>query len=272
MATSVRDKVVLITGGARGIGAEVARQLVERGALVSLLDRDGPGVKATAAALGERAVGFEADVTDTASLADAVAATVERFGGIDVVVANAGIAGVSASAATVDPAAFEQVLEINLLGVWRSVRAALPHVVARKGYVLVVASVAAVVPMPTFAAYGMSKAGVEAFGRALGLELAPGGTGVGVAYFGAIDTDMVTGLRDAPGIDQLLSALPATLGRPIPVSDAGAAIVRGITRRTATVHAPRWVPVLLALRGPLAPLDRLLGRIPGISRLIEGTR
>jgi NAD(P)-dependent dehydrogenase (short-subunit alcohol dehydrogenase family) len=272
MATSPRDKVVLITGGARGIGAETARQLVEGGARVSLLDWDGPGVKATAAALGDRAVGFEADVTDPASLADAVAATVERFGFIDVVVANAGIAGVSATVATADPVAFEQVMEVNLLGVWRTVRAALPHVVERQGYVLVTASVAAAIPMPTFAAYGMAKAGVEAFGRALRLELAPTGTAVGVAYFGAIDTAMVAGLRDAPGLDQLLAALPSALGRPVPAANAGAAVVHGINRRRAIVYAPSWVPALLALRGPLAPFERLLGRVPAVSRLIAGRR
>jgi NAD(P)-dependent dehydrogenase (short-subunit alcohol dehydrogenase family) len=272
MATSVRDKVVLITGGARGIGAETARQLVDGGARVALLDRDGPGVKATAAALGERAVGFEADVTDTASLADAVAATVERFGGIDVVVANAGIAGVSAPVATADPAVFEKVLEVDLLGVWRSVRATLPHVVARKGYVLVVASVAAVIPTPTMAAYGMAKAGAESFGRSLRIELAPAGTAVGVAYFGVIATDMMHDLRASPALDQLVAGLPGPLGRPTPAAAAGAAIMRGIERRAAIVYAPRWVPVLLTLRGQLAPFERVLGRLPGMSRLIAGTQ
>jgi NAD(P)-dependent dehydrogenase (short-subunit alcohol dehydrogenase family) len=272
MASSVRDRVVLITGGARGIGAETARQLVEGGARVALLDRDGPGVKATAAALGERAVGFEADVTDTASLTDAVTATVERFGRIDVVVANAGIAGVSAPVATADPAAFEQVLQVDLLGVWRTVRSVLPQVIACKGYVLVIASVAAVIPTPTMAGYGMAKAGVESFGRSLRIELAPGGTAVGVAYFGVIATDMMHELRESPAIDQLVAGLPGPLGRPTPVAAAGAAIVRGIERRAAIVYAPRWVPVLLALRGQLAPFERVLGHLPGMSRLIGGTR
>jgi NAD(P)-dependent dehydrogenase (short-subunit alcohol dehydrogenase family) len=270
MAPALHEQVVLITGGARGIGAETARQLVVAGARVALLDRDGPAVKATAAELGERAIGFEADVTDGASLADAVRATVERFGGIDVVVANAGIAGVSATVATADPAAFEQVLDVNLLGVWRTVRATLPHVVARRGYVLVTASIAAAIPMPTFAAYAMAKAGVEAFGRALRLELAPTGTAVGVAYFGAIDTAMVAGLREAPGLNELLAALPSALGRPVPAANAGAAVVRGISRRQPTVYAPGWVPALLALRGQLAPFERMIGRVPAVSRLIRG--
>jgi len=271
MAPSLRDQVVLITGGARGIGAEAARQMVQRGARVALLDRDGPGVKATAAGLGDHAIGFEADVIDNASLADAVAATVQHFGGIDVVVANAGIAGASAPVATADPAAFEQVLEVDLLGVWRTVRAALPHVVARKGYVLVVASVAAVIPTPTMAAYGMAKAGVEAFGRALRIELARSGTAVGVAYFGVIATDMMHELRESPALDQLVSALPGPTGRPSPPADAGAAIVHGIERRRAIVYAPGWVPALLALRGPLAAFEHLLGRLPAMARLIEGS-
>jgi NAD(P)-dependent dehydrogenase (short-subunit alcohol dehydrogenase family) len=179
--------------------------------------------------------------------ADAVAATVERLGGIDVVVANAGIAGVSATVATADPGAFEQVLEVKLLGVWRTVRAALPHVVERRGYVLVTASVAAAIPTPTFAAYGMAKAGVEAFGRALRLELAPTGTAVGVAYFGAIDTAMVAGLRDAPGLDQLLAALPAVSVGPSrrrtparPSCMASTAGGRSCTRRAGCPHCWRY--------------------------------
>lgn len=269
MANSWNEKVVLITGAARGIGADTARQLVECGARVALLDRDGAAVKQTAANLGARAAGFEADVTDVASLDEAVRATVERFGGIDAVVANAGISGPTDPVDSVDPAAFEQVIEINLLGVWRTVRAAVPYVIERRGYVLCVASVAAVVPVPMMAAYGASKAGVEAFGRALRIELAPDDVHVGVAYFGHIDTDMV---RDLPGLNQVLADLPGPLGRGLPVEDAASAIVRGIERRSAHVYAPRWVPALLALRGQLASLDPLLNRLPSLSRLLGGDR
>lgn len=271
MANSWNEKVVLITGGARGIGAETARQLIARGARVALLDSDGVTVKQTAADLGERAIGFEADVTDVASLKEAVRGTVERFGGIDAVVANAGIIGPTDPVDSVDPAAFEQVIDVNLLGVWRTVRAALPYVIERNGYVLPVASVAALMPFPTIAAYGASKAGVEAFGRALRVELAPDDVAVGVAYFGAIDTDMLHEARATPGIDAVLAGLPG-LRRTVPASEAAAAIVRGIERRSGQVYAPGWVPALLALSGPLAWFDGLAHRLPVVARMLTGER
>ena len=95
-------------------------------------------------------------MTDTDALERAVEATVERFGGIDVVVANAGIAPMG-PVRLIDPAAFERTIEINLLGVWRTVRACLPHVIERRGYVLVVASLAAAVHGPGLAAYAASQ-------------------------------------------------------------------------------------------------------------------
>src|SRR5207244_11566913 len=90
-----------------------------------------------------------------------------------------------------DPAIIWPTIEVNLLGGWRTVRAARPHVVARRGYVLPIASVAAAVHPPLMAAYTASKAGVEAFADSLRAELAHTGTAVGCAYFGFIDTDMV---------------------------------------------------------------------------------
>ena len=140
---SLDGKVALVTGGARGIGAETARLLIARGARVALLDLDGEQLAATAAELGPSAVPFVADVTDTAGLEQAVAAAVRELGGIDVALVNAGVATFG-TVRTIDPAAFEGTIEINLLGAWRTIRACLPHVVERRGYVLVVASMAAI--------------------------------------------------------------------------------------------------------------------------------
>lgn len=266
--TDVRDKVVVITGGARGIGADAARQLYERGAYVALLDRDAL-VADTAAALGERAFGLTVDVTDLTGLEKAMTSIVERFGGIDVIVANAGIIGPSATVAAMEPATFDQVIEINLLGVYRTVRAALPHVVERQGYVLVVASMAAAIPMPTFAAYGASKAGADAFAHALRLELASTGTQVGVAYFGVIETDMLEGMKAHQGIMGLLADTRLPIGKTVPVSEAGAAILRGVERRSSRVIAPRYVSVLVETRGMFDHFDKLLGRHTALARAIE---
>lgn len=265
----VADRTVLITGGGRGIGADAGRRLVERGARVALVDRDRDAVERQAAELGDRAAGLVADVTDPAALDDAVAATLERFGAIDVVIANAGISGAPAPVATIEPEEFERVIEINLLGVWRTVRAALPHVVARRGYVLPIASLAAFVPGPMIAAYVASKHGVDGFARSLRMELAHTGTRVGVGYFSFIDTDMVRNAFAEPAVQTALPALPGPFARPIPVGAAGAAIVRGVERRAKWVYAPRWLPAVIAGHGLGGPLEGLAARHPRLVRAVR---
>jgi NAD(P)-dependent dehydrogenase (short-subunit alcohol dehydrogenase family) len=262
----IQDRVVLITGAARGIGADAAQRLFERGARLVLVDRDAEQVKRRAADLGDRAVAFTADVTDPGMLDAVVAGALERFGGIDVVIANAGISGVPSTVAAIEPAAFEQVIEVNLLGVWRTVRAALPHVVERRGYVLAIASVAAATPVPLSAAYAASKAGVEGFARSLRMELAHTGTRVGIGYFGFIDTDMVRNAFADPVVAQTRGGVARRLAKPLPVSAAGEAIARGVERRAKRVYAPRWVPGLLALRGLSGPLEALAARDPRLVR------
>jgi NAD(P)-dependent dehydrogenase (short-subunit alcohol dehydrogenase family) len=266
---SLEGRAVLITGGARGIGADAARRLHERGARVALVDCDAAERERRAVELGEPALAFEADVTDVAGLEAAVRGTVERFGGIDVVIANAGISGTPSTVAAIDPLDFERVIEVNLLGVWRTVRAALPHVVERKGYVLPIASIAAALPSPLMAAYVASKHGVEGFARSLRMELAHTGTRVGVGYFSFIETDMVRHAVANPGVARALTALPGPMRRPLPVGAAGRAVVRGVERRANRVYAPRWVPALLRARGLGGPLETLAARHP---RLVEAVR
>ena len=170
--TSVHGKVVFITGGARGIGAEVARRLHDKGAKLVLTDLDEAALEALAAELGdERVLTVVADVRDLSAMQAAADQAVERFGGIDVVVANAGIASYG-SVLQVDPEAFKRVLDINVLGVFHTVRATLPAVIDRRGYVLIVSSLAAFAAAPGLAPYDVSKAGVEHLANALRLEVA----------------------------------------------------------------------------------------------------
>jgi NAD(P)-dependent dehydrogenase (short-subunit alcohol dehydrogenase family) len=265
----IEGRVVLITGGARGIGADAARRLVERGAQVALVDVDATELERRVAELGPHAAAFAADVTDPGTLQAAVDGTLERFGAIDVVIANAGISGPPAPVATIDPEDFERVIEVNLLGVWRTVRAALPHVVERHGYVLPIASVAAALPTPLIAAYAASKHGVEGFARSLRMELAPTGTRVGIGYFSFIDTDMVRDAFASPAAAHGLSGLPAIIRTPIPVSKAGEAIVRGVEHRADRVYAPGWVPALLAMRGFGGPLERMVARNRHLADAVE---
>ena len=244
---------MLITGAARGIGAEAGRQLYAKGAQVSLVGIEPELLEQRARELGPRAAWFEADVTDVTALERAVEATVERFGGIDVLVANAGIAPIG-TVATIDRGAFERTIEINLLGVWRTVRAALPHVAARRGYILPIASLAAALHLPLIAHYAATKAGVEAFSDSLRGELRHTGTKVGVAYFSFIDTDMTRDSLDESPAKMLRENTPGPVRGVASVETAGRAIVRAIERRARTAYAPRWVPIPLALRGMLQPL------------------
>jgi NAD(P)-dependent dehydrogenase (short-subunit alcohol dehydrogenase family) len=257
---SLNGQVVLVTGAARGIGAAAARQLAARGAKLALVGLEPDELAKVAADCGPDAAWFEADVTDTAAIEGAIEGAVKVFGGIDVVIANAGIA-TGGTVRAADPAAWERVVEVNLLGSWRTVRAALPHVIQRRGYVLQIASVAAIAHAPMMSAYCTSKAGVEAFADCLRTEVARLGVGVGVAYFSWIDTDMVRGADERAGLDGMRARLSGPAGKTASVDEAADAIVKGIERHSRWVTVPSWVRVALMLRGPLGPLlDRAARR------------
>src|SRR5438094_5898328 len=231
-AYPLSGKVALVTGAERGIGFATAQELVGRGARVIVVDLDEDAVHAAVARLGASAVGMAADVTDRAAMDEAVALAVERFGGLDVIVANAGIASRCATVLAAEPEQFERVIEVDLLGVWRSVRAALPEIARRQGHVVVIASTYAFVNGVGATAYAIAKAGVEQLGRALRVELKAHGASASIAYFGFIDTEMVHRAVDAdPLADRLLARAPQVLHKRLPPSAAGAAIVRGIERR-----------------------------------------
>jgi NAD(P)-dependent dehydrogenase (short-subunit alcohol dehydrogenase family) len=253
----LRGKTVFITGAARGIGAESARRLAARGANVALAGLEPEQLERVARQCGANAAWFTCDVTETGALEDTVEGTVERFGGIDVVMANAGIAPVGMTR-SMDPAAFERTLEVNLVGVWRTVRACLPHVVERRGYVLVIASLAAALHSPGMAAYAASKAGAEAFADSLRVELKHLGVDVGVGYFSWIDTDMLRGADAHPTMGHLRSEIPGPFGTTYPVSAVGEAIAAGIAERRRWVVVPGWTRALLLLRTAVAPVfDRI---------------
>ena len=243
-------RVALITGAARGIGLGTAKALASRGVRVAMLDVDADALERAAAEVPGSA-GFPADVTDRDGLEAAVAAAVERFGGLDVVMANAGIAPVG-FIRSIDEETFERTIAINVIGVWRTVRLTLPHVLERRGYVLPVASLAALGGVPAFGSYGPSKAAVEAFANQLRAEVAHHGVDVGCAYFGFIDTDMVRGAFAHETYSQLREGIRGPIGRTSSLDGAVAAVVRGIERRSRLVYSPRWVRAAIALRAGLA--------------------
>jgi NAD(P)-dependent dehydrogenase (short-subunit alcohol dehydrogenase family) len=267
----VNGKVALITGGARGIGYETARQLHQRGASVALLDVDADEVREAAERIGERTIGIAADVTDAGAMRAAVAETVECFGGLDIAMANAGIAPPTmATMRSVPSEEWERVIEVNLLGVWHTVRAALPQVSERKGHIVVVASVAAFANGMLGSSYMVSKAAAEQMGRALRTELVPFGASASVAYFGWVDTKMVQDAFAKPGAGVLEEIAPAFLMRRIMPPEAGAAVVKGIEERAPRIFAPKWWRYLSALRGLMNPLlDRRSERDPRIASAIR---
>jgi len=249
-------KVALVTGGARGIGFATARALVARGASVVIVDLEGEATERAAAQIHDaRAFGLAADVTDRGAMQRAVAAAVERFGRLDVVVANAGIASRVATFRAISSENFERVLDVNLMGVFRTVDAALPEIVPREGHVVVVSSIYAFINGVGAIPYAMSKAAVEQFGRALRLELAPHGASASVAYFGFIDTEMVHQAIDRdPLANAMLKSFPKPLHKRLAPKDAGEAIVLGIERRQPRIIRPRRWTVHSVLRGILNPL------------------
>ncbi|MGI8557341.1 MAG: short-chain dehydrogenase/reductase [Solirubrobacteraceae bacterium] len=254
-AFDLNGKVAMVKGGARGIGFATANALARRGASVVIVDLDESAAQAAAQQLPAEALGISADVCDRAAMQRAVATAVERFGGLDVVVANAGVASRAATFRAMSTESFERVLDVNLSGVWRTVDAALPQIVARRGHVVVISSVYAFVNGVGAAPYAMSKAAVEQFGRALRVELKQHGAGASVAYFGFIDTEMVHRALDADPLGEaMMGLLPAPLRKRLKPAAAGTAIAAGIERRQARIIRPRRWAVLSVLRGILNPL------------------
>ena len=246
MTWDLKGRSVLITGGARGIGLETGRGLARKGARVTFVDIDGPALEAAVRDIpGARS--HVADVTDEASMQAAVDGAVEAFGGIDVVIANAGMAPLG-MLRHIDGPTFDRTLDVNFGGAWRTIRLALPHVIERRGYVLAVASLAAALPAPALASYAPSKAAVESLCNVLRMEIRHLGVDVGVGYFGFMDTDMVRGVEGRELYDRLRKDIRKPIGTTYPFSMASDAMVRGVERRSRLVYAPKWVRGVLALR------------------------
>jgi NAD(P)-dependent dehydrogenase (short-subunit alcohol dehydrogenase family) len=236
---------VLITGAARGIGAATARRLHERGARVVLAGIEPDLLARTAARCGD-ALAVVCDVRDRNQVEAAVEAAAEHLRGLDVVVANAGVAA-QLPLVGGDPEVFERTIDVNLLGAYYTLRAAGPHIAHERGYALAIASLAAAVHPPLLGAYSASKAGVEALANALRIELAPSGARVGVAYFAELDTDMVR-QSFATAAAKRAAEIRRPVTRVSPLEVGIDAIERGIARRSRRVVAPRWVAAALPMR------------------------
>ncbi|MCW2820113.1 MAG: hypothetical protein JWR42_2900 [Marmoricola sp.] len=232
-------QVVLLSGAAGGIGSATARRLLERGAHVVLADLDGPAVEAVAAELGDRASALTLDVTDPAACADAVAAVVAEHGRLDVVWSNAGTSDFG-PVETMPGEAWRRIVEVNLVGAYNLVHAALPEILRQRGYVALTASWASFAHSPGHSAYAASKAGLEALANSLRSEVAHQGVRVGVFHPGWISTPMVLDkVEHNPAFAALLESLPAPLRAITSVDDLADVLAEAIARRSEKVIHPR---------------------------------
>jgi NAD(P)-dependent dehydrogenase (short-subunit alcohol dehydrogenase family) len=254
---------VLVTGAARGIGAALAERLASRGARLALVGLEPETMEAVARRCGEGTFVAECDVSSSEAVTQAVGSASEALGGLDVVVANAGIA-TGGPLRSQDLRSWERVIEINLLGVMYTDRAALPHLERSGGYLLNIASTAAATRGPGLSAYCAAKAGVEALSDCLRIEMQPLGVQVGVAYFLFLDTDMVNDAeREMPFLQRVKAEMPRPLARTYPLPPAVDEIVAAIAGRRRRVAYPRWCLKALAFRQLLAsPLaERQSGKL-----------
>ena len=267
--SAVNGKALLITGGARGVGAEVARRLHAKGANLVLTDVDEAALRDIGAELGQdRVLTAVADVRELPAMEDAVSRAVDRFGGLDVVMANAGISTYG-SVLKVDPQAFRLLVDVNIVGVFNTVRAALPAVIDRRGYVLVVSSAAAFVASPGLAPYHTAKAGVEQFANTLRLEVTHLGVAVGSAHMLWIDTPLVQDAKsDLPSFRKMLGAVPGPLGRTTSVEACGKAFVKGIEGRKRYIYCPEYVSLLRWFKPLLSTRLGESGRLKTVPKLL----
>jgi NAD(P)-dependent dehydrogenase (short-subunit alcohol dehydrogenase family) len=261
-ARPLAQQRILVTGAARGIGAALAERLASRGARLALIGLEPETLAAVAARCGEGTFTAECDVSDRTRVTAAIDAAAGALGGLDAVVANAGIATVGPLRSQ-DLRSWERVIEVNLLGVMYTDRAALPHLERSRGYLLNIASTAAALRAPGLSAYCAAKAGVEAMSDCVRIEMKPLGVGVGVAYFLFLDTDMVRDAeREMPMLERAKVEMPKLLARTYPLAPAIEELVRAIEQRKRRVSYPRWFAQGIAVRQLFASalVEKVVGR------------
>ncbi len=220
----LKNRIAVVTGGAQGIGYAIAARLLESGASVSLWDRDAELLKTAAAQLSANGtVSIEAvDVSDDSSVVEATDSTVAKHGRIDILVANAGIAGPNHKTWEYPIDAWKQILDINLTGVFLCCRAVVPHMIRQNyGRIVNIASIAAKEGNPNASAYSASKAGVVALTKSLGKETADKNIAVNCVTPAAARTRIFDQISQEH-IDYMLSRIPR--GRFLEVREAAAMI------------------------------------------------
>ncbi|MFF3845664.1 SDR family oxidoreductase [Streptomyces sp. NPDC002328] len=255
----LEGQVVVVTGAARGVGELLARKLSARGASIALVGLEPDELKQVAERLHGDSGHWHADVTDHDAMVRVAGEVKERFGKVDVVVANAGVAA-GGPFADSDPQAWRRVIEVNLIGSAVTARAFLPALTESRGYLLQIASLAAITPAPMMTAYCASKSGVEAYAHSLRAEVGHKGVRVGVGYLSWTDTDMVRGADQDDVMRELRQRLPWPANKTYPLGPAVDRLVDGVERRSAHVYGQWWLRGMQGVRGYLPGVIGTVGR------------
>jgi len=254
--------VVLITGAGHGIGLAILRETIRRGGIPVAVDHNPEATAALKSLVGEKGTLHQADVCDAHAMETVVQETCSRFGGIDIIIANAGIE-------RIDPIedmaadAFESVIETNLLGVYRTLKPALKSVVKRKGHIVALSSISALIPFPLAAAYSTSKAGVAMLMRVLRMELNGTGATAGVCFFGFVETQMANRIFSEKLLVRALNRFHAPLLGTWPQltpEHAATKVLDGIEKRKARIFAPPMARLTYWLQGLYAALDDIAAK------------
>lgn len=256
------DRVAVITGASSGIGEALARGFVAQGARVALAARSEERLRTLAAELGdERALVVPTDVADPAQVERLVAKTVERFGGVDIVVNNAGI-GLFGRLEETDWEHFRQMWEVNFFGALRLTRAALPFLKKRGGVVVNISSVAGKLVLPYMSGYCATKFALNAYSTGLRMELARDGVAVVVICPGRVKTRFhATAFREGKNLPGVFQPERRRY-QGVTAEEVARAALKAVRRRRREVVVP-WVLRLLVGFRALFPAftDRMLVRI-----------
>ncbi|MEZ3179956.1 SDR family oxidoreductase [Streptomyces pimonensis] len=275
---SLEGKVAVVTGAARGVGELLARKLSARGVELALVGLEPDALKDVSARLHGGSGHWYADVTDHEAMVRVAEEVRERFGRVDIVVANAGVA-TGGPFADSDPESWRRVIEVNLIGSAVTARAFLPLLFESRGYLLQMASLAAITPAPMMTAYCASKSGVEAYAHALRAEVGHRGVKVGVGYLSWTDTDMVRGADRDDVMRELRQRLPWPSNRTYPLGPAVDRLVAGVERRASHVYGQWWLRGMQGVRGYLPAvvgtvgqreMRRFEGRLTGVRTGLVG--
>ncbi|MGA5896441.1 SDR family oxidoreductase [Streptomyces venetus] len=256
---NLEGKVAVVTGAARGVGELLARKLSARGVKVALVGLEPDALKQVSGRLHSDSDHWHADVTDHEAMARVASEVEERFGRVDIVVANAGVA-LGGPFAESDPESWRRVIEVNLVGSAVTARAFLPLLTRSRGYLLQIASLAAITPAPMMTAYCASKAGVEAYAHSLRAEVGHLGVKVGVGYLSWTDTDMVRGADQDDVMRELRQRLPWPSSKTYPLGPAVDRLVAGIERRSSHVYGQWWLRGMQGVRGYLPGVIGTVGQ------------